>query len=464
MFENSTIEAVRDCLSALKPLNAKPNTIISALNQQLGLAGIPAGTEPAQQLDLIEQRARAQDDEPNHTTSMSQAVQIAAASARQTLDLVRNVVNPHLREVIQRHDTYLAQFKEAACSPYQIVRIETPDIYKDPIIDDILDANASRLKISLVDQRVVIGHYDREAIMRLLVLTEERDINAQLRELLSENGGVGVNKIISVLSGHEAISGVLRHHPTLALPMYIILNAIDMPTEGVNSTAATWELNRRQLLTNCVSVIEQVRARFENTLKYNVLYDLTSPVRNPEEIRVNAEVYVRMLEDGFSANALIGNEILRRPYTKADDLLKNIKALEEAYAREQLILNQAFQVKQQTHRLQSVVNAIRDDIKARVDAGNFVLEGDSAEKVNARAKVLLERVTTGANKSSDSIILLMAALIGIWYAHTDAARYCDYMIEVELENPSLKGQPMEINTLATVRYVVAFARSMVEVG
>lgn len=461
MFEATTLEAVRDILPGARNFSVKQNTILSALNQPLGLPAVVDGTPDESVLTLIAERARSQDEEPSHTYSMSQAVQVAANSVRQTLHLVRNVVNPHLREVVQRYDAHMAGFEQAACSPYTIVQVCTPDLFKDPIIDDILQANASRLRTAPIAEPVVIGNYDRESIMRMLVLTEERDINAQLREILTDNGSVGVSKVLAVLSGQEPVADILRHRPYLALPLYIILNAIEMPTEGVRTTATVWELNRRRLIASCIYGIEQVRGRLANILKYNVLYDVNTPSK-PFEIRVNGEVYVSMLESGFSANALIGHEVLKRPYKTNAEIMEKSKILEEAYGREQLQLQAAYQIKQRTQQLGAVIKAIREDAEARIAEGKFVVEGDTAEKARGRVVTVLERLTTGTHRQSDPILLSMAAVLGIWYAHTDASRYCDYVIEVEVENPALKGRSMEIHMLATVRYVVAFGVSMLD--
>lgn len=455
MFEGTTLEATKSLLPNLLPITAIPDTMLSVLTRSLAAASIADQDEDGI-LGALNTQAR--DVDSGHTQVMTEISHQAAQAVRATLNLSRNVINPHLKEVVGLFDELRAGSAKAALSPWSIVKNEVPEIYLDPIVNDVMSRFTNMAQAGIANDGIQIGTFTREDIMRLLTVSEAREIDSKLREVLTCADNEGLNLVIGLLQGGKSAKDVLRKRPDLALPLIIILEAIEEPGDGIPMTLAQWTSGKTTLLNNAATTLRDYAGRHETVLKNGILYDMSAVPASNYFIHVNHDVYLRFLERGLTKDALIGNEILRRKY-RGEDILAHIAELEEVSRKEHLLLEEAFKIEDSKVQLMAMLNAVRKDTAKRIADGAFVLEGDTAEKVNGRLRGVLERISTGPFRFGDQVLNITTAILVIWYAHTDAARFMEYRLQVEQENKGLTGA--EIATLATVRYVVAWVVSQI---
>lgn len=457
MFEKSTLDVTQTLIGSLKSLTPVVNTPIATLTRAICEDGIESDAEG----DVLSLLAGAANERNSaHTEAMAELAHTCAQSIRTVLQLSRNVINPHLKTVIEIYDGILKDTTTQAVSPYIVNQFHHPEIYTDPVINDMLSRYSNVTKMGLLDKIVQIGHYEREDIMRLLSVSDQRDINLNLRELLTADDNSGLIAVTNLLNGKVAAIDVLRHKPELSFPLAVILEAIEEPTEGVTKTLSEWQADKSLLLNNAINVLKTYGARVDADLSNKFLYDNSKP-RSEHQINVNGAAYLHYIEKGLTVNALIGHEILGRPFS-GEKILENIEVLEKAYQKEHLALEQAFRIQLNTTKALAMVKAVRADAENRIKAGEFVLEGDTAEKVRQRVNATLEGITQSNFKFGDQILNITAAVMRIWYYHTGAPQYMDYRLEVEREGGGNLTAP-EIATLATVRYVVRWCLSQTTV-
>lgn len=394
--------------------------------------------------------------EDDHAELLREAVDLASQGVRNTLNYTRNTVMPHLRKVIQAHADRVAAVGEAKM-PYNIVASYTPEIYKVHAGVDF--ARQYENSPAPVTQRLVnLGKLDGNDIVQLTRLTDDGDFNESMEDLLTANGGEGIQAIQKVLEG---ICTVDQIDPIYSLPLAILLRNMETPKEGVALNLTDYNAARAVVGNAAGKIALTLVERLDHQVRSSVLY--AKLLRDdPKTIEVVGEVYRVLLEKGLTAEQVIANELLNRKYRGLTLLEPDVQEeLNEIYKRDQAARQQAHQLNLRQVSREAVLNVLRDDQRERAEKGEWVIEGDSPEKSWSRLKTVVDKIYTNSTIDPEPSLVIAAVLCAVWYAHTDAMRYIDIMFDIEKWRPELPKE--QIATLAALRYIAEFFGSMIAV-
>lgn len=393
----------------------------------------------------------------DHSELMGEAVRLASQGVRATLDFTRNTVMPHLRKVIEGHANIMANLG-AAKMPYDIRQFYTPEIYKLP--QGVEFARQYENTPAPVTQRnVEFGKYEADEIIQLTKLTDDGDFNSSMVELLSADGGAGIKAIQSVLEG-QAQAGQID--PCYALPLAIVLRNLETPKEGVSMTLGDYNAARASVGNAAGKIALMQIEKLDHQLRTGVLYAKLLR-EDPKVIEVVGEVYRELLDKGLTTEMVIGNELLNRKYRGAQLIDPDNQAeLVKVYEQDRNNRQQAHQINLRQASRTAVLDVLRADQKARAEAGEWVIEGDTAEKSWSRLKTVVDKIYAASPLDPEPTMVIAATVCAVWYAHTDAMRYIDIMFDIEKGRPDLSKE--QIASLAALRYIAEFFGSMITVS
>ena len=449
----SVVPLTQQLSAAGHELIAIPNTPLQALVSFIPSAGIDP--EKASYDSVIEGYVNLTRDEQHHELACT-TIDNAVAGVRKTLDFTRNTVMPHIRRVLEAHSNVMASYA-AGKPPIEFKYAYLPEIYSHHIARDLM-ANWEGLPTATSPGAVNLGRYEKEEILELAKISSNEAFNEDLADLLSTNGDEGYKQIIEVLAGER---NVTQLDPKYSLPASIVLQNIEQPKEGVNSTLAIYNANRGAAATVAgKAAVELIGGLTHAQRTMNVYQSLT--IRPGEQVLLNGEVFKELAGQGLTNEAMIGNELMGRPF-RGMDLVKpeNLEKMMAAYEADRLTRQQAAKIEQQTNSRKAIMECLRDDLYAMAEKGDFLIEGDDKERAWSRLRTIVDKILASEWKNIEPIYIIASALCVTWYAHTDAARFIDIMLDVEKKNPGLK--ETEFDFLATLQYIATWVASMVDV-
>lgn len=392
-----------------------------------------------------------------HAQLMAQSVELASGAVRRTLDFTRNTVFPHIRRVVEKYTTAMASLSSCPL-PYDLDAQYVPEVYRLAPGRSFVEQWESTPRASSPGAQN-FGNYSPEEVISLAKLTDDGDFNSSMKELLEARNGEGVNLITQVLDGRMDVEKLPTEY---VLPLAIVIKNIEMPKEGLQTTVASYN-NARALIANiaghrALGAIRQADTAFKNLSLYPVV---TSA--KPGCISVNGEVWSELLEQKFSLEMLIGNEILGRKFRGAqlnDAAARD--AMLSAYEGDKARRQAAHELNKKVAERAAVQNVLRDDIKCVAECGEFTVEGDTYDKAWGRLRDFIDAVYKNQFVQHDPVMVISAAICLVWYGHTDAARVVDIMYTIEKEQPSLPAN--QVATLATLKYLCAWVTSQITVS
>jgi hypothetical protein len=272
---------------------------------------------------------------------------------------------------------------------------------------------------------------------------------------LNAEEGRGLSAIADVLSGRV---GIANMPVEFSLPLAIVLRNIETPKEGVQSSLTAYN-DARAVLSNvaakrALSLIDQLNIQIKNKSLYKGNF-----VKELGVIELTGEVYKILLNEGLTSEAVIGNELIGRKYIGGQMLNPEIIAeLTDIYARDYATRKQAVSISKHEHTRKALQAVLREDVNMIAEKGEFVIEGDSAEKAWGRLRQFIDALYEHNGLQFEPSGIITAAICVVWYAHTDAARVIDIMFKVEKEQPGLPAK--EVATLATIQYLSEWVGSM----
>jgi hypothetical protein len=392
-----------------------------------------------------------------HAGVLATTVTMAAESVRRTLDLARNTTMPHIRRVIALFDEYVSNAAQAA-SPYNVLPVYLPDVFKTDTAERLLSGYASVLPQS-VEGNPFFGKFSPDEIRELVRVTNDGEFNELIDELLmADNGKV----LAEVGAGLEGLLNVKRISPDAALPLLIVLKNIETPKEGVATNLSKYNADREIFAANVGKIAATQVQRVTQSTATSALYPITGDDL-PTNIRVNGEAYAKLLSKGLSVEAVIGNELLGRKYR--GELMVTEEALKDmigAYNRDKAIRQQAHEVRKSQVIRKGVLEALRSDHAYVTGEGNGMqIAGDSSETSWIRLREFVDAVYAGPAQSAEPAVIIAGTICQVWYGHTDAGRVINAMMSVEKANPGLETR--EVATLATLRYISDWVASQIAV-
>ena len=434
-------------------LLAIQNTPLAALVSFLPSAGIDP--EKATFDSVIEGYVNLTRDEQHHELACN-TIDNAVAGVRKTLDFTRNTVMPHIRRVLEAHSNVMASYA-AGKPPIEFGYSYLPEIYSHHLTGDLV-ANWESLPAANSPGAVNLGRYEKEEVLEFAKISSNEAFNEDMAELLSSNNDEGYKQVIEVLAGER---NVTQLDPKYSLPAAIVLQNIEQPKEGVNSTLAAYNANRgAAAVVAGKAAVALIGGLTQAQRTMNVYQNLA--IRPGEKVLLNGEVFKELSKQGLTNEAMIGNELMGRPF-RGMDLVKpeNLEKMMAAYDADRLTRQQAAKIEEQTNSRKALMDVLRDDLNAIAEKGDFLIEGDDKDRAWARLRTIVDKILASEWKNIEPIYIIASALCVTWYAHTDAARFIDIMLDVEKKNPGLK--ETEFDFLATLQYIATWVASMVTV-
>jgi hypothetical protein len=392
-----------------------------------------------------------------HAGILATTVTMAAESVRRTLDLARNTTMPHIRRVVALFEEYVAAEAQSR-SPYNVLPTYLPEAFSTDTAERLLSGYAQILPQS-VDGNPFFGKYSPDEIRELVRVTNDGEFNELIDELLMADNGKVLGEVGAALEG---LLNVKRISPEAALPLLIVLKNIETPKEGVATNLSKYNADREIFAANVGKIAATQVGRSTQAVMTSALYPVTSDDA-PNNIRVNGEVYAKLLSRGLSAEAVIGNELLGRKFR--GELMVTEEAIKEmmaAYNRDKNIRQQAHEVRKTQVIRKGVLESLRSDHAYVTGEGNGMqVAGDDAGRSWIRLRDFVDGIYAGPGQAAEPATIIAAVICGVWYGHTDVGRVIGAMMAVEKTNPNL--EPREVATLATLRYISDWVASQIAV-
>lgn len=392
-----------------------------------------------------------------HAAVLKNVTEMAADSVRRTLDLARNTVNPHIRRVVETYNELIAASPQVS-SPYNVMPTYLPDVFKTDAAERLLSGYAGATPAS-VEGNPNFGAYSPDEIRELVRLTNDGEFNELVDELLMDNNGQVLADVQQALEGKLNIG---RISPQAALPLLLVLKNIETPKEGVSDNLSSYNASREIAAANVGKIAATAIGRVNQDSIGNVLYPIAAD-SNPNNIRVNGEVYARLLARGLTVEAVIGNELLGRKF-RGENLVvpENIQEMLGAYNRDKSIRMQAHEVKKAQASRKAIMDALRTDHTYVTGDGNGMqLAGDNASISWTRLRDYVDALFAGPAALAEPSLIIASTIVAVWYGHTDVGRVISAMLAVEKASPNLDER--EIATLATLRYIADWVASQIVV-
>lgn len=432
-------------------LTALTNTPLAALVSYLPSAGIDP--EKATYESLMEAYVNLSRDEEHHELCES-TINNAVAGVRKTLDYTRNTVMPHVRRVLQAHTDVMASYSVGK-SPIEFKLVYLPEVYSNHIARDLM-GRWEDLPAGNSPGAVNLGRYTKDEILELAKVSNADAFNEDLSELLSVKQGEGFKQIIEVMAGERNVSQL---DPLYSLPCSLVLTNAEQPKEGINSTLAGYNAARGSAANVAAkAALALVGGLIQAQRTMNIYQSLAR--RAGEVVLINGEVFRDLAEKGLTLEVLMGNELLDRPFRGMDLVVpENLAKMMAAYESDRLTRQQAAKIDQATNSRKTIMDVLRDDLEQIAAKGDFLIEGDDKDRSWQRLRTVVDKILASEWKNVEPIYIIATALCVTWYAHTDAARFIDIMLDVEKKNPGLK--PSEFDFLATLQYIASWVASQV---
>lgn len=392
-----------------------------------------------------------------HATVLKTVVGNASDAVRRTLDLARNTTMPHIRRVIDTFKEMTAAAQQAA-SPYNVLPVYLPDVFKTDAAERLLAPYVGLVPAS-VEGNPNFGKYSADEIRELSRLTNDGEFNELIDELLMDNNGRILAEVQAALEG---MVNIKRLSPEAALPLLIVLKNIETPKEGVSTNLGRYNADREVFAANVGKVAATQISRVTQATQASLLYPMIGD-ENPNNIRVTGEVYAKLMGRGLTVEALIGNELLGRKY-RGENMVtpEAIAEMVGAFNRDKAVRLQAHEVKKAQIERKAVLDALRaDHAYVTGEGGGMQLAGDSVQASWIRLRDYVDAIYTSAAAHVAPSLIISAAIVNVWYGHTDVGRVVAAMLAVEKNSPNLDQR--EIATLATLRYISDWVASMIVV-
>lgn len=427
-----------------------PNTPLALLVHELPVAGIDH--EKISHDELIGQVVDRSRDERHHDIRKTY-VDGAVAAVRQTLSFTRTTVMPHVRRVL---DAYQAAMDSVAAG-------RPPIEFKIHYLPDVYSTQAGRDLISRWDSvpsasspgAINLGQYEPDEILELVKVTNDGDFNEDMASLLTTDGGKGLQQITEVLSGLRNISQL---DSIYSLPASVVFSAIESPKEGLGMNLSTYNAHRVSIANVAGKEASRILARLGSaTADTNIYHSFM--VKKDQPVELIGEVYRDLLEKGLTVEALMGNELLGRKF-RGQGLLdaKNIEEMMSAYEKDRLLRQQAAAQDRKVNSRKAIMHVLKADLEAM----EVVIEGDDKERAWNRLRGIVDKILSSEWRDVDAIFVIATCLCVTWYAHTDAARFIDIMLDIEKQNPGIP--ETEFDFLATLQYIATWVASQVDVS
>lgn len=415
-----------------KRLLPKDNTPLMSLMMACNRAGLDVELNADSDLvGLVCERSK----EVAHQLAMADLVKLASESVSMVLDNARNVVIPHVKDLVAKVTDSVEGRRVAACSPYEIVMKEVPAVYTNQGIFGMAQRYNTRelvypparvINVMLIDDVISASK------------TGMAGVDDDLHALLSLNNNEGYATVMDVLAGRKAFGDIDFDY---AAGVMVVAQAIyNEPGEGVRMGLNDYQTEINKLLQASGAM---VLSKIENYRRVRELGTLYLPTKTSiTQAVVMGEAYRALLDKGLTPEALLGNEMAGRRYT-AGQLIENKTALEAIYNREMNL--RALKTQNE------MFGITRDVINTAFTIEIMGLDGEVDKQV-LRDRLRLEIDKLNEARCADLYQVITDIACAVFYAESDARSVIMIINRVGVQFGA-EADPREIALLATIKYV-----------
>lgn len=371
-----------------------------------------------------------------HRLAKADIIKLASQSVCRLHDIVRSQVLPKIKDVAAEVQEYVNQRRLEASLPYSVVMKEIPAVYSNPVLKQIIDRYPSPSDLPLANRDLAPITLDR---LKELCKTGMAGFDTELDVVLSLENDQGYAELLSVITGRKSVIELnVDYLPGLLVFTQSIYNE---PEPGVNMTLAEYNDHINRLLGKAAQLARGAHMRYVDAEKLGTLY--SSDGRNSlTTIVVMGKAYRKMLEQGLTPEALIGNQMSGRRFSQGQ-LIENKAALEQVYTREMNLRGLKVQAE--------MAGIVREAIRVKVQ-GEIINAGhaDDGAEATARLKTLVDKINQ--HNCDDLNCLVTEVICEVFYPKADALTFIRLMNRVGA-GMDADADPREVALLATFKYI-----------
>lgn len=370
----------------------------------------------------------------------AQIIAIGSKAVSILHDTVKHKVLPEIKDLIAAVEPEVTRRRVESILPYVVKMVEIPAVYSNPVISAYIDRYPKvSSEYALRDIVGVCSVEDVKALCR----TGMAGADAELDVVLGQSGDDGYLKIREVLIG--------RLHPTELHRDYLpglLVGAqalYDEPRPGVNMSLNEYNTQVNKLLGAAAFLARGVSIRYGDLKKMGTLY-APFPSDSLSTIMVMGSAYRRMLDEGLTPEALIGNEMTSRRF-KQGELIEQRAALEQVYAREMNL---------RTVRAQAqMAGVVREELTRHMKIAVAARDVSDDERLRMSQTVDTYARMISAGNCENLYTLAKEVVCLTFYPDADALAFIN-LIDKTGEALPEDTDPREITLMATARYLAAW--------
>lgn len=406
-----------------------------------------------------------------HDVAMENIVSIAAKAVMGTHQLAKNVVNPMIKQVVDRVEADVKAADIAAVNLLNVVPDAFRPIWDSPVLEGIINRYNDT---GIEEQQVarILQPMEKQAIMELLITGVgrfDKEVEAWVadfpegfivdvynnffcRTTVSEFGNQNFSNFFGAQCDRETM---------LAIHLMARRLEKDIP-EGVEMDLSDYRSYLIAVLSQSGRALCRVVEQRSKDAKMKLLvkkWPSISPDqlgRSEEMILVNPDIYNDWLQAGGSPEVLFGAFLLDRN-GDYQSLLNDADKYKDVWTRQANLMR----ARASTQRFNTVVMAIRMAITGLINKAG-------EDELPVKDRSTLHTILAGMVDT-----LTMRDLEDLWgtcqrlvcrtlFAHTDAERFLIAMDNVGRANPNM--DPRDAGLLATVDTVVAWVAAQMKVS
>lgn len=423
-----------------KRLLPKDNTPLMSLMMACNRAGLDSELNADSDLvGLVCERSK----EVAHQLAMEDLVKLASQSVGMVLENARNVVIPHIKEMVEVVTGSVEGRRVAASSPYEIVMKEVPAVYTNQAILGMAQRFNSRalvypparaINVMLLDDVIAAAKTGMAGV--------DDDLNA----LLSLNNNEGYAAVMDVLAGRKGFGDIDFDYA--AGVMVIAQKIYDEPGEGVKMGLNDYQTEINKLLVASAAMVLSKIESYRRSRELGILYLPTKT--SITQVVVMGEAYRALLDKGLTPEALLGNEMAGRRYTSGQ-LIENKTTLELIYQREMNLRS----LKTQTEMFSITREAVRTAVLMEIAK----LDSDGVDLAVLRGRLFAEIDKLNEQRCADLYQCMTDVLCAVFYQESDARSVIMIINRVGAQF-GVEADAREVALLATIKYVNNWFASM----
>jgi len=371
-----------------------------------------------------------------HRLAKADIINLASRSVCRVHEVTRDTVLPHIKELAAAAQEYVNQRRVEASLPYSVVMKEIPAIYTNAALKQLADRYPVPSQLDYAVRQLANVTLER---VKELCKTGMTGVDAELNLTLSLNNDEGYAAIMKVLAGSVGVNQIhVDYLPGLLVTAQAIYGE---PEPGVNLTLVEYNDQLNRLLGKTAALVRGQILRYAEMEKLGTLYSIDGR-DSLTTIVVMGKVYRRLLEQGLTPEALIGNEMTSRRFSHGQ-LIENKAALEQVYNREMNLRS----IKVQAEMMGIVRTALRNVV------GQSIIAKDLGEAAADASRKLAELCAKVNERNCEDLNTLVTEIVcEVFYPKTDALTFIRLMNRVGA-TVSDDTDPREVALLATIKYV-----------